>query len=64
MSMKPASCQLSGVCGRARLLSSVLLVFALLKTALSDDVITLNSGNFDETVETHGVLLVEFYAPW
>ena len=59
--MKPASCQLSGVCSRARLLSSVLLVFVLLKTALTDDVITLTSENFDETVET---LLVEFYAPW
>jgi thioredoxin-like negative regulator of GroEL len=42
----------------------VLVVAAVLAVASASDVLVLNKNNFQETVTSNKVLLVEFYAPW
>ena len=44
--------------------SGALAAVALLHCCRADDVIELTSENFDETIASNGVILVEFYAPW
>ena len=45
------------------MLGIVCLSFLVALTAASD-VIELNDSNFQESVEEHDIMLVEFYAPW
>lgn len=43
---------------------SLLLTSAYAEPEQEDDVYVLTDSNFDEFVNSHEYLLVEFYAPW
>ena len=41
-----------------------LILFSAAETETEDLVLILTDENFDEEIEKHDGLLVEFYAPW
>lgn len=52
---------------RGLLQPALLLCLALATSAdiaEEEDVLVLNKSNFDEAIQAHGYVLVEFYAPW
>mmetsp|Transcript_25114 Transcript_25114/g.36904 ORF Transcript_25114/g.36904 Transcript_25114/m.36904 type:complete len:208 (-) Transcript_25114:370-993(-) len=47
-----------------RLILLLLLLSQISISEVSDDVISLNSGNFDSSIRDGNAWLIEFYAPW